>query len=175
MPRLVIQMFHCCLAPVAGPLSLKRWRIMRCSGPTPKSTNGLRYQRYFIFPKRESFSYSSTVSVVMSPKPRWSRSPAEAWWMACSRRHCANGVKVMTPVMKPTVSFAFDHGRKLPCEQSCMMMKVRVNSPTMSGIINGVVHGIGPVMSQRANQRATASRPTVTMTCRNERTASAPV
>ena len=73
--------------------------------------------------------------------------PEIAWVGITEDEAKAKGVKVSTPVMKPTVSFTFGHGRKLPCEQSCMMMKVRIRSPPSGMISRAAAHGAVP-MSQ---------------------------
>ena len=64
--------------------------------------------------------------VQTSPVPRWSRSPAEAWWALWLRFQSSNGVKVSTPVMKPTMRLARREAKNESWQQSWKKMNTRI-------------------------------------------------
>ena len=99
------------------------------NGPSPNMTNGFRKSRYRRRSHHGEARYSSTVRVWMSPTPRRSRSPAVAWWIACSRRHTANGVQTSTPSVAPSIAFVRFDLRNEPCAQSWNTMNVRSRKP----------------------------------------------
>ena len=98
-------------------------------GPTPNITSGLRKSRYPSRPAQSRDSYSSTVSVITSPVPRRSRSPAVPWWTAWLCPQLANGWKTSRPANRPTHLFPRFVGMNEPWVQSWKTMKVRSRKP----------------------------------------------
>ncbi len=92
-------------------------------------TTGLRNSRYASRRRHDADRYSRTVSVLISPTPRRSRSPAVAWWIAWLWRQLANDSNTSTPSTFPNQALARLDGRNEPCAQSWKTMYVRSRKP----------------------------------------------
>ena len=89
---------------------------------------GWRYRRYFKRPKRDRFWYSVTVSVSMSPIPRFVKFPEAPWWIECERRQTSYGVSVSVPRIRPIQSFTDLVLNNVPWPQSCWIQNMRTKN-----------------------------------------------
>ena len=71
--------------------------------------------------------------------------------MECARRQKSYGVKVNTPMTRPTQSFAVLREKKVPWPQSCWIMKRRTRKPAA-----GIVMSSGA--TQEPNEKESAAR-----------------
>ncbi len=135
------------------------------SGPRPNMTSGFRYRRYLRRVKRDASIYSSIVMTQMSPTPRLSRFPLDAWWIECSRFHFSYGNNVKIPVIVPTMAFAFLFLKNDPWVQSWKMMNIRTTNPA-ARIANGIARNTDSFRASYARNHRTRNGRIVLIICR---------